>query len=203
MTKEAMKNEVVRERTHRMLEAKLFRETPLMGKLWKSMKYIGWAGLVVVGVAWVLFLNYTLPSTMLVRLTNSYVLRVGQETEVRNIRMINAQTLDGKPFVFRNEDTGFGWPPYFKFNSGNVTSEVEAIVKHNPNAPLLVTYYGWRLEILSMFPNIIKLEVVPADYKHFPWFNVIFITVFHGILLFFIFRIYRKFKHRGDNKHPE
>jgi Protein of unknown function (DUF1523). len=53
-------------------------------------------------------------------------------------------------------------------------------------ATVLVIYYGWRLEILSMFPNIIKIRVILADYKHFPWLNVISIPVYHGILLFFI-----------------
>jgi hypothetical protein len=97
------------------------------------------------------FLHYTLPQRDVVRIVNVesrltevsglngwfYAQRdsgTAQSTGMRDIRLISTIRPDGRPLVFRNEDTGVLWPPYFKFDSedlqaeaANLTSSSEAI----------------------------------------------------------------------------
>ena len=49
------------------------------------------------------------------------------------------------------------------------------ISKTEPDASVLVTYYGWRIPMLSMFPNAVKLRVVEDGYTHIPIFNIVFL----------------------------
>ena len=41
---------------------------------------------------------------------------------------------NGKPMVYRNEDTGWGWPPYFKFDTANLQADAAA-ARSPPGAP--------------------------------------------------------------------
>ena len=41
----------------------------------------------------------------------------------RDIRFINTVRADGRVMIYRNEDTGFGWPPYFKFDTADLQGE--------------------------------------------------------------------------------
>jgi len=53
-----------------------------------------------------------------------------------------------------------------------------------------VKYYGWRIRIFSMFPNVVSLKEVKQDYQHIPLFNIIFVSVLIicGIILRLKFR---------------
>ena len=77
--------------------------------------------------------------------------------------------------MYRNEDTGWGWPPYFKFNSADVTAQAQSLAGETEKSWVLVTYYGWRVTLLSHFPNAIGLEKVNKDYRHLPLFNIFFL----------------------------
>ena len=90
--------------------------------------------------------------------------------------------------VFRNEDTGWGWPPYFKFNSADLTAQAQAYASGPEKPWVLVKYYGWRLRIFSVFPNAVSLRTVDRDYSHFPLFNIVFIS----LLLVAVFIVWRK-----------
>ena len=61
--------------------------------------------------------------------------------------------------VYRNEETDWGFPWYFKFDSGNLQAEAQSLVS-SAEAPkwVLVTHYGWRIPMLSMFPNVVELK---------------------------------------------
>ena len=86
--------------------------------------------------------------------------------------------------VYRNEDTGWGWPPYFKLNSSNLQAEA-ADLKSTAEAPrwAVVRHYGWRSEFLSIFPNAVKIwQVDSSDVRIIPWFNIIFLTVFFALI---------------------
>jgi len=91
--------------------------------------------------------------------------------------------------VFRNEDTGWGWPPYLKFNSADLTAEAQAFASDQNKPWVLVKYYGWRIKIFSMFPNALNLKEVERDYTHFPLFNILFFVV----LIFLVFFVRSKF----------
>ncbi|MFQ5936448.1 MAG: DUF1523 family protein [Acidiferrobacterales bacterium] len=147
--------------------------------------------IVVVG----LFLHYHLPRTDVVQITGTDVKRMdtgtgrvitpeetgGDKGQVivttRDVRFISAVTRKDKVKVFRNEDTGWGWPPYFKFDSADVTAEAQAFMISEDKPWVRIRYYGWRIKILSMFPNAISLKVVDKDYRHIPWFNIIFLAL--------------------------
>lgn len=144
------------------------------------------------------FLYFYLPSHDVVRIVGTDVKRVdiaggGDQPETaagtRDVRFINAVWPDGSPRVYRNEETGWGFPWYFKFDSGNLQAEAQSLVSGD-EAPkwVLVTHYGWRIPMLSMFPNAVDLDRVDGpDAEPLPWFNIIFLL----ILAFVIWQAWR------------
>jgi hypothetical protein len=174
---------------------------------------MGFGLLIVAFIA--LFLFYNLPRTAVVQISGTDIKRVdrgsgevvkkvspeGQSTiETYDVRFINALSRSGKTMVFRNEDTGWGWPPYFKFNSADLTAQAQAYASAADKPWVLVTYYGWRIHILSMFPNAVSLQTVDKNYSHFPLFNVIVVS----LLAIAIFIVVRKVKKWFAGRHrPE
>ena len=80
------------------------------------------------------FLHYSLPSRDVVRIVGTDVVRQDVErrdaqgnrvTVTRDVRFIYAKSPGGGDRVYRNEDTGWGWPPYFKFDTADGASERE------------------------------------------------------------------------------
>ena len=164
---------------------------------------IGFGLLIAAVVA--LFLFYNLPRTAVVQISGTDVKRVDRGSgevikkeeldsrrpvETYDVRYINSVSRSGKTMVFRNEDTGWGWPPYFKFNSADLTAQAQAYASTAEKPWVLVKYYGWRIHILSMFPNVVSLRTVAKDYSHFPLFNLIFI----GLLVIVMLIVVRKVK---------
>jgi hypothetical protein len=166
---------------------------------------------------WVLlfaFLHYTLPQRDIVRIVETEVRRVdfgensifwagadtGQDASGvnRDVRFINTQKRDTyllglirsentRPMVYRNEDTGWGWPPYFKLDSSNLQTDV-ADLKSTAAAPqwVVLTHYGWRNELLSIFPNAVGVRGIEnPDKLLIPWFNTIILIIFAGLMLGF------------------
>ena len=149
---------------------------------------------VIAFAAVALFLHYNLPRTAVVQITGTDVKRADRTTgggvdqnadkgakgdglRTYDVRFVNSLSRDGKVMVFRNEDTGWGWPPYFKFDSADVTAEAQSFAT-DPSKPwVLVKYYGWRIRIFSMFPNAVSLKAVDRDYSHFPLFNTVVILL--------------------------
>jgi len=138
-----------------------------------------------------LILHSILPRTVVVQITGTDVKRLDTGSgdviekkagdpknekilKTHDVRFINSLSRKGKTMVFRNEDTGWGWPPYLKFNSADLTAMAQAFASDQEKPWVLVKYYGWRLRIFSMFPNAVKLKKVDRDYTHFPLFNIAF-----------------------------
>ena len=88
--------------------------------------------------------------------------------------------------VFRNEDTGWIYPPYFKFDSSDLQAEAAASISTaEPQQWVVVTHYGWRVRWLSIYPNAVAARPAPSeDYRPFPWVNLIIFAVMIGGLLF-------------------
>jgi hypothetical protein len=145
------------------------------------------------------FLHYTLPQHDVVRITGTYnrLTTVGPEnswayaspdsgtqesTVTRDIRFIEAAFESGKVMVYRNEDTGWIWPPYFKYDSSNLQAEAGNLKSDAANPKwVMVTHYGWRLPILSIYPNAVKVrEVSGPDAWVVPWVSAL-------VLAFLIF----------------
>ncbi|WP_172326800.1 DUF1523 family protein [Mangrovicoccus sp. HB161399] len=136
------------------------------------------------------FLSYTLPRQYVVRVVNTETQRMDTSGSwffansekqgsdgTRDIYIIQTIREGGKPKVFRNEDTGWGWPPYFKFDSANVQAEASDLISSadNPNWAV-VKSYGWRSEMFSIYPNALKVYSIDGpDAKPWPVFNIIVI----------------------------
>jgi len=163
-----------------------------------------------------LFLHYNLPRTAVVKISGTDIKRmdsssgkmVTQQTagqsEVKgrvtyDVRFINAISRSGKTMVFRNEDTGWGWPPYFKFDSADVTAQAQSFATKPETPWVLVKYYGWRFRIFSTFPNAISLKAVDENYSHLPLFNIIFIVLLIAAVLFIRYKL-RSFFQRFRSK---
>lgn len=159
----------------------------MLEKLSRWLKRLGYTGVVALLLLYVLFWVYSLPRTMKVHVTGTEVTRrdiENREGELRtwDVRYVMAEDLDGGAHMFRNEDTGWGWPPYFKFDSGDVAAQAQNLATDARHETVLVTYYGFRVRILSLFPNIISLERVPPDHQTIPW-AAIFVVFLHVVLI--------------------
>jgi hypothetical protein len=110
------------------------------------MRYVKWTFWLLLIAAVASVLHYTLPRHDVVRIVGTENRRIdlgenrlfwatapavteGQQA-VRDIRFILAIRPNGREMVYRNEDTGWGWPPYFKFNSSNVQARATDLVSN-------------------------------------------------------------------------
>jgi len=164
----------------------------------KFFHRLSWAVFAVIVLIVAAFLQYTLPRQSVVRVVNAEIQRIegagnswfyassepGDVNGTRDVKMIQTITPNGKPRVFRNEDTGWGWPPYFKFDSSDLQAKASDMVSNGDNPKwVLVRSYGWRSTLMSIYPNVTSLRVVSGpDAKPFPWGNVIFIVLFLAVI---------------------
>lgn len=151
------------------------------------MRIVKWVGVIVLLGLIVAFFHYYLPSQDVVRIVRTETVRVDVETTdaagnpaqvTRDQNRIYAFRPDGAERVFRNEDTGWGFPWYFKFDTANLAAAAEDAVS-TKDAPqwMIVRHYGWRIPMLSMFPNALSMrEAEGPEERLIPWFNIIFLT---------------------------
>ena len=176
------------------------------------LKWIFWISF------WTLILavfHYTLPQKDIVRISDTYEKRidfgensifwaspdVGNDTGAVNRDVFFIQTVqagNGRVMVYRNEDTGWGWPPYFKFDTANLQAEASDL-KSTADAPkwAMIRHYGWRNEFLSIYPNAVEVWSVdgPDAPKGIPWLNIVIIVCFLAVLGL-IWRMWRRFRQR-------
>jgi hypothetical protein len=153
---------------------------------------------------WVLvaaFFHYTLPQVDIVRITDTYEKRidpgenklfwaqadVGTDGTVinRDVFFIQTRRAKGDVMVYRNEDTGWSWPPYFKFDTSNLQAEASDLKSNEASARYVaIKHYGWRNEFLTIFPNAISVRPVdgPDVSKGIPWLNIFILTVFFAVV---------------------
>ncbi len=162
-------------------------------------KIILWIVLALPVLALFGFIEFYLPGREVVRVSDVEIVRVNMEGTTRptqgptrDLRLISTERVsDGATRVFRNEDTGWGWPPYFKFNSGDVSGQAANFARAEPRPAVLVTYYGWRIPMLSMYPNVVSLRQVDPDHLPLPIFNILFWVVLIGLIGFVTLRVRR------------
>jgi hypothetical protein len=176
------------------------------------MRYIGWTLLISFWVFFGAFLHYTLPQKEIVRVTGTEIIRKdfsglsrwfyaqADSGDVssgnRDLRLINTTRANGRVSVYRNEDTGFGWPPYFKLDSSNLQAEAAEVVSTKANPQwAMVRHYGWRSPFLSIYPNAISITPVdgPDAAKGIPWLNAIILTLLTA-LFYAIWVRWRRFR---------
>ncbi|NTF18127.1 DUF1523 family protein [Agrobacterium rubi] len=132
-----------------------------------------------------LFLDYTLPRYDLVKINEistrrfdedgNYIRKATASTgPTRDVEMILTKAAsittdaEGKEkvvvdpdhdIVYINEDTGWDWPPYFKFETANIQSNAAYIKGLDGLA--YIESYGWRIEFFSWFGNVLSI----TDYE--------------------------------------
>jgi hypothetical protein len=161
------------------------------------MSYVRWTLRILFYVLVAAFLHYTLPQHDVARITDTYNQRVdyginsmfwaegytGEATgmETRDVFFIQTFRDNGKPMIYRNEDTGWGWPPYLKFDTSNLQAEASDLISKKSAETeqwVVIRHYGWRNEFLSIFPNAVKLWPVDSpDVRIIPWRNIIILSL--------------------------
>jgi hypothetical protein len=162
------------------------------------------------------FLHYTMPQRDVVQIINTYNKNTpiganwmfysiedtgtGVETTstIRDVRFIDAVYPDGTSvMVYRNEDTGWFWPPYFKWDSSTLQAEAQNL-KSEKAAPqwVAITHYGWRMPIFSIFPNAVSVAAVAdPSVRLIPWVNIVILT-FAAFIIFMLRRMWLQFRER-------
>ncbi|WP_415183356.1 DUF1523 family protein [Phaeovulum sp.] len=177
--------------------------------------YVKWTFRVVVVLLLVAFFHYTLPQHDVVRITRTFnqLTTIGSNRlfyaspdsgtvasgvdEKRDIRFIDSVRPNGKVVVYRNEDTGWIWPPYFKYDSANLQAQASNMTSTEASPKwVMVTHYGWRMPIFSIYPNAVAIKPVSGpDATVFPWVNVIILIALLLIALM-IRRMWLQFRER-------
>lgn len=180
------------------------------------MVYVRWAFRLLLLALIGGWLHYTLPQRDIVRVVNTYEERqdfgglkdlfwkntrgaTADAPVTRDVLFIQTVREDGEVMVYRNQDTGFGWPPYFKFDTANLQTEASDAVS-TAAAPrwYALRHYGWRNTWLfdGIFPNALSLEPVEGpDTQLIPWFNIVFLTVL-AVIWITLWRLWRNFRMR-------
>ncbi len=179
------------------------------------MRYVKIVLGVLLGVTVFAFLDYSLPSKDTVRITNTYnrltaitasnrIFFASDNTGTvenaagqRDIRFIETVRPNGKVFVYRNEDTGWIWPPFFKYDSANLQAEATNLRSTAADPQWVsITSYGWRMPWLSTYPNAISIDTLAGpDERPRNWAAVITCAVLL-ILLALIWRMLAQFRER-------
>ncbi len=158
-------------------------------------------------------LHYTLPQRDIVRITDTEIIRQdfsgwnrifyaqgdsgNAQVASRDLRLINTVLASGEVMVYRNEDTGFGWPPYFKLDSADLQAEASNLVSTGADPQwVAMTHYGWRSRFLTTYPNAVSVTPVAGpDVQLFPWLNIVILLVL-ALIIFMAWRIWERFEDR-------
>ena len=179
------------------------------------MHYVKVVSGVLLGVIVFAFLDYSLPSKNTVRITNTYnrltyispsnsIFYASDDTGTvenqqgqRDIRFIDTVRPNGKVFVYRNEDTGWIWPPYFKYDSSNLHSEATNLQSTAANAQWVsITAYGWRVPWLSIYPNAVSIGTVAGPNEHPRNWPAVIVCIVLLLFLLLIWRMWAQFRQR-------
>ena len=131
--------------------------------------------------------NFSLPHYDVTRVTGVEVKRVDKDGPItkanpadgptRDVYYINTQNDQGKIMVYRNEDTRWSFPFYFKFGSANLQAQAQAF--GNENKLVQIKYYGWRLTMFDEFRNAVSIKELAdgesASYPMLSWFLYAFL----------------------------
>ena len=165
------------------------------------MRYLKWILRVILLMLAFGFLHYTLPQHDIVRVTNTYEKRIdfgssgffwasGKHNADgtllnRDVFFIETFKTNETPMIFRNEDTGWGWPPYFKFDTSNLQAEASDMIGKtalDDTKWIIMRHYGWRNEFFSIYPNAVSLRLATGpDERVIPWVKVGLLTVMAAV----------------------
>lgn len=159
------------------------------------------------------FLHYSLPQYDVVRIVSTFEKRqdIDDWTRIfwsnpndlantlrnRDVQFIQGVYPNGRAIVYRNEDTGWSWPPYFKFDTANLYTEASDSISTRADPRwVAIMHYGWRNEFFSIFPNAVSIKAVDGpDDKPFNWFTYGFLIMLAGVVAY-LWRCWIRFKQR-------
>jgi len=175
-----------------------------------------WPRIIFIAILVLIFgslLHYVLPQRDVARITGTEIIRQdfsglnrifyaqgdsgNAQTDSRDLRLINTILASGDVMVYRNEDTGFGWPPYFKLDSADLHAEA-ANLTSTAAAPqwVAITHYGWRSRLLTTYPNAVIIRPVDGpDVTLIPWLSIAILLLL-ALVLFMAWRIWERFEDR-------
>ncbi len=133
------------------------------------MIYVKWGFRLLILMIVGAFLHYTLPQHDVARITDTYS-RIspieypifwsnesagGSTARGRDVFMIETFRSNDRPMIYRNEDTDWGWPPYFKFDTANLQADASNLVSTAADPQWgVVRHYGWPKRISSLDPPL-------------------------------------------------
>jgi hypothetical protein len=151
-----------------------------------TMRKLGVALAVLVTLLFAGTLYYFMPRATKVSITKTETKIRDQkdpatgETRSRDVGLVYAVELKtGEALAFRNEDNGW----YFKFDSEDVAAQASKFATLDTDKTVLLRYYGLRIPILDMFPNVLSLKQVDSDHVYVPWVNMVILIV---LLILFV-----------------
>ncbi len=134
------------------------------------MKKFFIAYIVCFAIGTAILFSYYLPSTDIVKITGSEVKRVDNDGPIsadnpadgptRDVYYIYTINENKKIMVYRNEDTGWSFPFYFKFNSADIQAQAQSA--NDANQISRIVHYGWRFNMMNMFKNIVSIKPVDS-----------------------------------------
>lgn len=184
------------------------------------MQYIKWTFWGIVLVVCAAFLHYTLPRYDTVRITDTYETRVDFGSNAifwsraasgdapvagsRDVFFIQTIRPNGRPRIYRNEDTGWGWPPFFKFNTANLQAAAADLRSTQADPQwVAIRHYGWRNEFLSIFPNALSVRPVAGpDVRVVPWFSIVVLVLLVALIWGVTVRVRRFWARRFGPPQP-
>jgi len=177
------------------------------------MRYVKWGFIGSLLLLVFSFFHYTLPQVDIVRIVSTETQRIdlsegtffwsapetglGSDTKSVDTFFIHTFSPSQKPMVYRNQNTGWGWPPYFKFNSFNLQAQASNLISTEA-APkwVAVRHYGWRNEFFSIFPNAVSIWAVEGpEVTIIPWINLLILGSLAALLVLF-WRMWAQFRER-------
>ena len=157
------------------------------------------AAFVLAGSYW---LHYLLPRYMVVEISGADSKRAEgiptREATVtakgNDIYFIYIVKEDGSSGILRNEDTGWGVPPYFKFNA----ADLQAMAQSMKGKKLQIGYYGWRNKLLGLFPNTLSIREAKEGDPQTSWTRNIVFTLWWALIIILFPRYYSLFTRSAD-----
>ena len=153
------------------------------------------AVLIALFVAWNIY--YFMPRATKVTITRTeskvrdQTDRATGENRPRDMGLVYTIEVDGgQARAFRNEDNGW----YFKFDSEDIAAEASKFALMGQEQQVLLKYYGVRIPILDLFPNVISLKAVDPDYVYVPWVNMIILVVMLVVFIWLGIKIRKVFR---------
>ena len=170
-----------------------------------------------------LYLHYVMPGQDVARVTGTEIIRTdfsgvnrwfyaqadagSADQPTRDLRLINTQRkrtyllglirAGDQTMVYRNEDTGWIYPPYFKFDSSDLQAEAQDLQSTSAEPQwVVITHYGWRIRWLTIFPNAVSIRPVDGpDHRPIPWVNILILAGLAGAW-FFLRAMWAQFRER-------